>query len=514
VFESPQEPSYDPGGSGYYGPEPQTGMAMPQVDIKKFLPIIIAVIVVLVVGFLALSWMNSQQEVTIKLIDPDGSVEGRIILKDAQSKPITEIDPPKGASTEFKTKLWPGEYKVEAFSEGYKKEMKTFKVPLSNKEFEVELERDLTATITATFDYTKLYNGQKLSGKVSVLNTGNEFNIEDLKPQAAAPLEVLITSVAAGPLRSGGSIYLDFEAKLKEGAKLTAPQQANIEFRILGSQVKSNKLTFQIMPTINATEVTFPTSVTKTKMEAGKEETIDIKVKNNNKTIPIENLTLEIIPDADSTDNIEWFRFSGSTDEKYKVLLPTIEPTKEVLVKLYVRAPASAKINDFFKGTLKGTSYSINAEKTSTMDFKVTIEKDVGLTFTATGNPFTVTCKKSTSSCEEKVYSNKEFKIKNVGDVDITDLTIEPDYTNTATSANCLQYLNEFTVIDSPDGSKISVIEPNEEKDIKVILTAPFEGLEKETATCIIKWMYVDPLDPTQTVKETYSLEINKTTTS
>jgi len=498
-------------GSNYYNDSGPQGSGLPSVEIKKFLPIILAIVVVLVAGFLVLSWLNSQQDLTIQLTDPDGSVEGRITLKDSQSKPIIDIVP-KGASSSFETKLWPGEYKIDAFVEGYKRKSQSFSVPVEGDELEIELERDLQANITVTFDYAKLFKGQKLSGKINMINTGNQFNIEDLKPEPSAMFDIRITSQSKGALRSGDSIYLDFDASIKETAKLTAPTQDGIQFRLMGSNVKSNKLNVQAMPTVQAIEITFPASVVKTKMEAGKEETIDITVKNNNKTIPIENLELEIVPDSDSTQNLDWFRFSQAGDELHKVNIPSIEPTKSVTIKLYVKTAVSAKINDFFKGTLKATSYSVTGEKTSTMDFKVTTEKDVALKFTASGNPYTISCKKSTSTCENKVMSNNEVKIKNEGDVEITNLKIEIDYINNATSANCPQYLRSFIVVDSADGSKITSIKPNEEKGIKVELTAPFAGEEKDSATCVVKWTYIDPLDPTQTLKENYTIKISKTT--
>ena len=116
---NPQEQNYTPGsGAGYDQPQ-KYNYSEGMEGIKKFIPIIIVIIVLAIAAFIGLNYLASQQNVTITLNDSDGKlIEGKITLRDSSSNLVT-IDP-KGTSDTFSAKLFSGDYKLSATATGYK----------------------------------------------------------------------------------------------------------------------------------------------------------------------------------------------------------------------------------------------------------------------------------------------------------------------------------------------------------------------------------------------------------
>lgn len=517
------EPNYNPGG-GYYGPEQQQGgftlpsLSGPNIDIKKYLPIAIVIIIVLVIGFFLFSWLTSQQTVKISLKDTDGkSLEGALKLYDKDNKPITLT--PKGTASSFTANnLWPGNYTIKSIIvDGYKTTSSTqpFEVPTENGEVKVVMNRDLTATLTATLttSFLEIYEGQTISGQLNVINTGNSFDATEVAPDGNF-LVITLYNPPTTTITQGSSIYIDFNAKVKDGAKLTKTQATNIAFKIKGSTITSNKIPITAMPVVSSSDVALTANVVNTALVAGEEKKYTITIKNNNRSFPLKNIIINIEAEADTVNNLSWLEFSEENDNTpTTTTISSIDPSKSAVVTLYVKPSATSKIGAEFKGLVKVTSFSINAEKTSSINLIVKTEKKISLELKGISSPFSIRCKKSDGTCETKSLSTGEVYFQNTGNVEITNISIAPDYRSPSTS-NCQAYLVGLATINTKDTTKIDSIIAGAKENLLLDMTAPEDAPDKDVAKCVVRWSYYVKLDSAsapQLVTADAVIEINKT---
>ncbi|MFA5125406.1 MAG: hypothetical protein WC462_00190 [archaeon] len=509
------EPNYNPGG-GNYDPNPQPGFSMPGLpdfDLKKYLPLIVITIIVLIAGFLILSWLGSQQAITIRLVDLENNeVQGKLIIKDKDGK-ILQADP-KGTASSFKITLWPGDYKVSVpIADGYKAiPSKTLTIPLSSEVYKISLTRDLEATLTTNTNYSEIFDGQTINGSINVINSGNEFDIADIVPVDSNLLQITIQPSSTPTIVQGGSLFLDFNAKIKSNTKIKESQKTTITFKIIGTDITSKAIELQAMPSVAAADVKLNTTEIKNiSLIAGKEETFTITITNNNKTIQLKNIKAELIPDEGSEETLNWFRFAQPDSESnYIKTISTIDPTKPETIKLYLNSPLSAKIGEEFKGSIRITSLSIKESKTINVNMIIKTEKTISLEINGLDKAFTIICSKQTGTCTPKSLSSEEVFFKNKGNIDISNITVLPDYASPATT-NCFQYLSTISTKNTTDTTKINIIKAGATEPLIIDLTAPEEAPDKDFARCIIKWTYLDPLQsPAQIISDSKVFEINK----
>jgi len=508
------EPNYNPGG-GNYGPSPQPGFSMPGMpdfDLKKYLPLIVIVIIVLTAGFFILSWLGSQQTVTIKLADLENKeVQGKLIIKDKDGK-ILQADP-KGTASTFKITLWPGEYKVSVpIADGYKSiSSKTLTIPLSNDIYKISLIRDLDATLTINTSYTEIFDGQTINGTINVVNSGNEFDVADIVPLDSNLLQITIQPTNTTTIVQGGALFLDFNAKIKDNSKLTVAKKTSIGFKLVGTEIVSKLLELQAIPSVATADVQInPTEIKNLSLTAGKEEQFTITITNKNKTIPLKDIKVELVPDEGSEATLNWFKFAQADSEsEYSKTINSIDPTKAETLKLYLTPPVAAKIGNEFKGSVRITSFSIKDDKAINVNAMIKTEKTISLVLNGLDKPFTINCSKQTGVCTPKTLSNAEVFFKNTGDLDISNITVVPDYASPAT-ANCFAYLSTLSTKNTTDTTKINIIKPDATEPLIIDLTAPEDAPDKDFARCGIKWTYLDPLNPTQIITESKTIEINK----
>ncbi|MFA6268401.1 MAG: hypothetical protein WC652_01175 [archaeon] len=526
MYDPYSEPNYNPGGGaspqqGQGNQAPQFNMPSfefsggPSFDFKKYIPLAVIIIIVLIVGYLAFSWITSQQTVTIKLLDSDlNPVSGGIILKDAQSKPIINYSP-KGIAQTFTATLFPGDYFISVNAEGYSTvNSEKCTITKENAICSITVQRDLQAILTASLegDFTEIYAGQTLSGTVQVVNKGTEFNTEDIVPIDTSFFDVKMVPSAITTLNQGGSVFIDFNAKVKDSVTLTKLTNSNLSFKIKGSKVTSNKIALSAIPAVKATEVTVTGTVSSTSLTAGDEKAFTITIKNTNKNFVLKNVEIELIPDADSTQKVGWIKFGGTPSSvPNKTIIDSIDPTKSATVTIYITPPITEKIDSELKGVLTINSYSINGEKAPLIvNLKVSKEKKVSLTLVGVSSPFTIQCKKDTGLCTARSLSNSEVYFSNSGDVDISSITINIDYKSPSTP-NCNQYLTGVQTLNSANTKKINTIPAKGKEPLIVDMTAPSDAPDKDMARCLLTWVYLDPVSPTpQTLTDSAIIEINK----
>lgn len=526
---SPDEPNYTPGGGPNYAPENKGfnagdlrarfdgiggGMGEGITGAKKLIPIIIVIIIVLAAAFFAYTYFASQKSVTINLVDADGGpVQGKITLKDSSQKLIQTT--PKDASSTFTANIPEGDYRLTATAAGYKSTITTISVTSDNTSFDTNMTRDLRAALTMEFDATQIFDGQTISGKIYATNSGPEFKTTDIVSTSDAPLDVKIIYPSAQVLNTGGSVYIDFNATIKSASPLTAQKSVTLQFKIKGSAITSNAIELTALPAVAARDITLSGSLNSTSLVAGDEKPFTITVKNGNKNTPLENVTLEVVPDPDSTDMLSWFRFiDPSADGNYIKVIENIDPTKSETATLYVKPPITSKKGDTFKGTLKITSISLNGDKTPLqMNFSVATEKTAIVNLVGVDSPFNINCPKSGGACETKNLDSGQVYLINNGNVDVGPIQVEILQT-TPTTPNCFSFLvNSVLTLDSNSNTVETLSAnsqlPTHKETILIDLTAP-AGIGAQTAKCAISWKYVDPLsDPPNTVTGMKIIQIN-----
>lgn len=517
MFEK-EEPdvNYDITPRQYYGPSDYDFGYNPKKPIKKYIQTIGLVLIVLIMAFLFFSWFSNQAEMTINLVDPDGNpVEGRIILKDTSGNQITVE--PKGTATSFKAKVPYGTYRITATAENYKTvNNKSIVLNGDEKEFDISLLKNIKASLTVELPEQEIFEDQIINGKLSIINSGPEFKVNEITPIVSAPLELKITSPTTGTISTNGTMYLDFDLKIKPGTNLKEEKKATINFKVSGSDTISNKIELHALPSILEKETKITANLTNTTLTAGEEKIIQISIQNMNTKIPIKKILVEIEPNKESEEKLSWFRFNSPIEENEQATeINSIDPSGKEIITLYVKPSLTATVGEEFKGNLKITSYSIKGTPSQAMNFKVSTAKKAEIEFyfkgKKDGGQTTITCNKDTKICNNESLSNGEVYVKNTGNIDITQIQVEIDLHNPNTTQDCLQFVTNFKTI-TPDGKTIPILKPDKQATIITDITAPQDAPINSIARCIIKISYIDPLSepPLKIEKNGGIIEITK----
>lgn len=495
------EPNYGPG--GYNEPNQGNGFSMPSFsgpeinfDFKKFMPIIIAIIIVIIIGFFVLSWLGSQQTVTINLMTPDNQlVEGKIILKTSDGKAVAFS--PKGDSSEFTATLWPGEYKITITADGYKTVLnRTFTIPAENKQVDINVVRDLDAALNTSTEYTQIYQGQTITGKINILNSGTEFSAADIIPVSSTQLQITTIVPPNSVISPGGNINIDFNAKIKDGLTIkTDGISANISFRIKGTNITSNKLELKALPAIALTDVKVTGNLTIAKLVAGETyDTAKITIQNASKTLPMKNVLISIVPNEGYEDKLDWFEFSqGNTDAKNTITIDTIDPGVKKELLLFITPPVTANKEDKFSGYLSVKTFSVKEESKTNVLYTVATAKTIGVELIGT-TKLTAKCSKTEEACTPIVLVN-DLKLANIGNTKITNITVEIDFNDSTDPITCSTWI-------TPQKQIIPKLEPKGATADADLAAVPLtinvaKSIGGNEVGCRLKWTYTNELDGT-----------------
>jgi hypothetical protein len=489
----------------------------PGFDFKKYIPLLVIIVIVLIAGFFAFNWLTSQRTATITLMGTENnSIEGTITLKDKDLKPVSTS--PKGASSTFNAVLWPDEYQVTARADGYQLANQKCIITADNTECKVILTKDIDASLTTTLngDPTSIHVGQVISGKVQVVNNGQEFNTSDVIPADTNILQVTMLPVDVTTLAQGSSIFIDFNVKIKDTAKISSIQATSVSFKIKGSKITSSKVSLNALPSVSITDITISGGLSQTALVAGEQKSVEITIKNGNKNFPLNDLTVEILPNAGDENKLSWVRFStADASTPTKVTISSIAPTKaaDPVLVLLIKPPLTEDKDSTFSGVIKITSYSIKeGEKTANLNLKVGTAKKATLTIEGVQSPYTIPCHRDTTSCDTKSFSGiNGIRLKNSGNVDIGPITIDINF-RAATTPNCQAHLTNINT--KSNNHRVELIKSGESEELIVSITAPYNTPDTEIAKCVVEWYYPDPLSsPSRIVYDNIVFEIRKNTT-
>lgn len=517
VFDPNNDMNYSPGGyspgGSMYGPQDYDMGGKPQIDFKKYLPMIIGLGVLLIVAFFLLNWLGSQREIFIGITDLDGKrVSGKLTLLDSSGNPIeTEL-----ISGKYKVNLFPGDYYASVTADGYKlKEGEVITIDGETKQGytqNIKLVKDISATLQPIIETSKIYEGQVIEGKIYVQNTGgNSFEVADIIPTTTSPLEVKMHPTIVTSLNTGGTATLDFQISVKDGTNLTKQTTSEITFKIKGSNITSSKHTMNLIPTLDPTKLTISGLVTNRSnaLTAGVRQEVNIKIKNNDNAIPLEDILVEIIPSTGNDSTLDWITLPDISDESepYEIKIPSIDPKKDVTVKMYIQAPVTAKIDEEFAGVVKITSLSLKGEKISPIfSYKISKETKVDLIFSMK-KEFKINCKESTGICEGETLATGDIFFENKGDVDLGPIKLEIDLQDPSTDLDCPGFLkiNTTEIPNIPKKTKYTNIS-------MLITNNPAETAPNIIKICVLKWTYHNPLDLSKPETGTHQITIEKST--
>ncbi|MCX6803555.1 MAG: hypothetical protein NTY48_03210 [Candidatus Diapherotrites archaeon] len=477
------EPNYNPGGGPTGGGQKPRGifpddLKMPQMpsiprDInisvspeiksgaKKLITIIVVIVIIAIIGIAGYSYFSAQKEVTILIKTTDGaSVNAALTLRGVESQTLAVLTP-TGTSSRFSAKLWAGNYLANITAAGYKTTSETITVGGDNNDtFTIVVTRDLKAELTSEIDTKEIFEGQTVLGRVKVVNTGTEFNETDISASATTPLQIILNTDKESTISRDGSAYIDFNLQIKPGTNVKTEGKASITFKIKGTSIASKIEDIRIMPSVKTQDITLTASLTNTTLVAGEEKSFAIKIQNQNKTIPLQEIKVEVVPDPDFDGNLNWFRFSSpNQNELYSTTIASIDPTKSEIVTLYVTPPVSSKKGAEFKGVLKISSLSINGEITKPISFAVGTDKKVQINLVGVDKPFTINCVQSTGICETKTLGNSEVYLENKGNIDVGPIKVQMDMSNQNVTANCPYYLLKVSTEESENDTVTLLIE-------------------------------------------------------
>ena len=216
-------------------------------------------------------------------------------------------------------------------------------------------------------------------------------------------------------------------------------------------------------------------------LKAGEfEKPIVITIENSDKTIDLENLYIEIVPDSSSKDKTGWFEFLNYQDTPEKILIETIGKGEKTTVTLKISVPITANVDDEFKGKLILSSDSLTGqEKEYTANFRVNESKKVLLELSKTS--LSTDC--TPDGCDSINLIIAKMDLENNGNTDITNVLIETE--ETQSYALCPDWFD-------PQSKTVPKISSNDAYPINMIITPTYQG--EPGHVCYLKITFNNPI--------------------
>ncbi len=467
------EPNYDVGYGSDLGDDNYSDK--PKIDIKKFMPlIIIAIIGIIIVAFIMV-YFGSQQEVTINIEEYGGgtlSVSPTLTLYSNNEI----IYGPKSGEL-HKVTLANGTYDYAVISSDYKTDRGTITIGPENKSIDISLEKDIQAELSINASFDKIYAGQTLNGSIHITEVETGISNAKIVVTDSEKLLTITPTQSTINISEGGVLFVDFSVSVSE--TITTSIDTTINISIGGTRIKDT-LKITVNPTVKPASITITGSLNKTDLTAGQFLTpTTLKIKNNDKKIDLEDVTIEIIPDAASQDKLNWFEFLNYQDVAYKYSISKILKNSEEIVSLKVNVPITAEIGDEFTGKLVISSNSLESKKEQTMIYRVKSKPTVSLKLTKT--VLSAIC--PAGDCPEIDLGIEKVQLENNGSATVNNVVVTIDPNNL--DPECTYWFE-------PSTYTISTIDPKEKVTLNMKIW-PITITETTKRTCYFLWAYDDP---------------------
>lgn len=470
--------------------------------VKRFLPAIIAVIVIAVVAWLAYDYfIGSMLSVSLSVKDTEGRLLDESSIKvyaEGQSQPLLEDS---GLGT-YDIKLRPGNYRYEATASGYALKKGSFSVSAEETEPVATLSKDIDVEIL-NFEQNfpnKLFAGGKSKFSVQLKNQSD----------SDATIELVAEDDIAGMVESGPITVLG-----------NSTQAATLEIRVPpGTNVKDAKkgdtksAALRVKYTAKKSKagfVLFPNPVLGIKVDeagfsakAGEKDSDEISIKNSN-DFSIEDLVLTIeITSAVNNSPAEvrqWFQFTEVANQPnpQEIAISTVPAKGTITKELQAIVPITAQKEADIKGNvvLSAPCLAEPIKKTLTLD--VTEGAEYGITLTLSPkSPVGIEWSETQGGYEEKML---DLKVKNSGKLGLENIVFAV--------ANIIVCDEDWLVLAE---NTIDSLQIGETKTLKLSASAPISVRGREaTVYCSLRYRFDDPTQAGVYAEETLTnfIEVN-----
>ncbi len=357
-FDKFDNPSYG-GENVEFEDESIVGQAQNAIEpIKKFIPHIIGIIIVLAIAWFAYDFfIGSMVSATVTIQDTEGKLLEGSSLKIFATGSTEPLFKESGQSI-YDVPLKAGNYRYEVTAPGYSVKKSSFEISAEDNTPTVQLSKDLELEVIS-FDQTfpnKLYAGGEARFDIQIKNSSNSSETAEIV--AEDDIEGMITI---------GSITVPGNSTQSASVTITVPNNISIDDEKNGDEKKATvrvKYTnekgsaeFTLYPNpAEKLSVNSASLKAKAKENENKDEAT-IKIKNDN-YFEITDITLSIeITSATKNTPSEvekWFQFTeiANQDNPQQITITSIPGREDVKKELQVVLPLTAKKEPDIKGNV------------------------------------------------------------------------------------------------------------------------------------------------------------------
>lgn len=487
------------------------GQAMAAVGpAKKFLPAIIAIVVIAAIGWFAYDYfIGSMLPVTLSVKDTEGKLLNESSIKvfaEGQTQPVFEDS---GLSS-YDMKLKPGNYRYEATAPGYEAKKSTFPVSAERDENNKLIPNEPNATLAKGFDVEiqnfeqnfpkKLFAGGKATFSVQLKNQAN----------SAATVELVSEGDIAGMVESG-PITLPANTTQEVQLEISVPAGTTVK-NIKTGDKKSAALRVKYTAKKSQGDfVLFPNPALEIKVDeanfgakAGEKDSDEISIKNGNDfAIDELVLTIEITSAIDNStgEARQWFQFTEVANQPnpQEITISSIPANATVTKELQVIVPTTAQKETGIKGNVVLSAPYLSEPIKETLTLNVTAGAEFGISATLSPtSPVGIEWSETLGKYEEKML---DLKIKNTGKLALKNIVFAVE--NSAVCDTDWLVLIEDTIDSLPAG---------ETRTLKMSASAPLAIRGRETPKyCSLRYRFDDPTKPGVYAEETLTnfIEVN-----
>lgn len=456
--------------------------------IKKFLPHIIALAIIIAVALFAYDYfVGSMIQVTITIKDTEGKYLNdssiKVYAEGANEPVFSESD-----SATFDLTLRAGSYRYEINAPGYDIQKNYFDVSDEEKEVNLTISKDIDVEIT-NFEQsfpTRLFVGGTAQFTVKIKN--HSSSPANLELVAEKDIEGLVET---GKVTIQGNSTQDIQLEITIPSGTTVKDDRDGDdleavIRVKNTN-KKGEADFILYP--NPTEEisldTAELSANAIENENKDEEEIRIRNRNN---FPIEDLTITIeITSATKNDPSEvekWFQFSEIAAEQNprEIHISTIPAKEDVKKELQVIIPLTAKKELDIKGNivLDAPFLSEPLKRTLTLDVKEQAEYGIEISLSP-GNPIEIEWNPDQSRYYEETAN---LKVKNTGHLDLHNIVF-------SIANNTICGIDWLILVEN----SIDTLRTGETQELKLRTSAPIAIRGQEIPKyCNMHYRYDNPI--------------------
>ncbi len=483
------EPSYGSGGVEFESEGIAGQLTSVVGPVKKFLPHIIAVVVIAAIAWFAYDYFfGSVVSVTITVKDTEGKLLDDSMIKIFAAGSSEPLFDGTGSST-YAVSLKAGTYRYEANAPGYAIKKSSFDVSSEETGPIIKLQQDIDVEIVnfeQDFPESLFVGGSKQFSVQLKNHSGSSESIELVAESDLEGYELVGTTQITIPANSTQAVSVEIIVP----ASTVVKDQKNGDEKTAVLRVKyteeQGKTDFVLYPNpgleISLSDADFGA---KARENYNKDEE-EISIKNSN-YFPIEDLELSVeitsSTNNDPTSVLTWFQFTeiANQEKPWRIEISSIPAKGSIKKELQVVLPMTAKKELGIKGNivLDAPFLSEPIKETLTLDVKESAEFGIELSLSPR-SPIEIEWGSTLGKYEDKIIT---INVKNSGKLDLENLVF-----SVANSTVCSTGWLEFIE------NSIDSLRTGETEGLKLNASAPIAMRGQEQSKyCDIRHRFDNP---------------------